>query len=326
MRRRGVRGNGLDAWPGYVDALSTLLMVIIFVLLVFVLAQAFLSVALNGRQTALDRLSREMAQLTQLLSLERGHGHALELSVATLRLQHQGDAATAATLSSEVAADTAKLAAADKLGSDAQAQVALLNRQLAELQQQLAAIVQALDLSQKDLKDRDARITDLGNRLNIALADKVNELKRYRSEFFGRLSALLAGRPGIRVVGDRFVFQSEVLFPPGSAELSAAGREQMRTLARTLKQIAAEIPPDLPWILRVDGHADRQPIVSAAFPTNWELSSARAITVVKLLIAEGVRPQNLAATAFSQFQPLDDGNGPEAFTRNRRIELRLTDR
>ena len=326
MRRRGVRNNGLDAWPGYVDALSTLLMVVIFVLLVFVLAQAFLSVALNGRQTALDRLSREMAQLTQLLSLEKGHSHALELSVATLKLQHEGDAAAAAALSGEVAADTARLAAADRLGSDAQAQVALLNRQLAELQQQLAAIAQALDLSQKDLKDRDARITDLGARLNVALADKVNELKRYRSEFFGRLSALLAGRPGIRVVGDRFVFQSEVLFPPGSAELSAAGREQMRTLARTLKQIAAEIPSDLPWILRVDGHADRQPIVSAAFPTNWELSSARAITVVKLLIAEGVRPQNLAATAFSQFQPLDDGNGPEAFARNRRIELRLTDR
>ena len=326
MRRRGVRNNGLDAWPGYVDALSTLLMVVIFVLLVFVLAQAFLSVALNGRQTALDRLSREMAQLTQLLSLEKGHSHALELSVATLRLQHEGDAANAATLAGEVATDAAKLAAANTLGSDAQAQVALLNRQLAELQQQLAAIAQALDLSQKDLKDRDVRITDLGNRLNIALADKVNELKRYRSEFFGRLSALLAGRPGIRVVGDRFVFQSEVLFPPGSAELSAAGREQMRTLARTLKQIAAEIPSDLPWILRVDGHADRQPIVSAAFPTNWELSSARAITVVKLLIAEGVRPQNLAATAFSQFQPLDDGDGPEAFARNRRIELRLTDR
>ena len=326
MRRRGVRNNGLDAWPGYVDALSTLLMVIIFVLLVFVLAQAFLSVALNGRQTALDRLSREMTQLTQLLSLEKGNSHALELQVATLKLRHETDSATAAALSGEVAADTAKLATADKLGADAQAQVALLNRQLAELQQQLAAIAQALDLSQKDLKERDSRITDLGNRLNIALADKVNELKRYRSEFFGRLSALLAGRPGIRVVGDRFVFQSEVLFPPGSAELSAAGREQMRTLARTLKQIAAEIPPDLPWILRVDGHADRQPIVNSVFPTNWELSSARAITVVKLLIAEGVKPQNLAATAFSQFQPLDNGDSPEALARNRRIELRLTDR
>ena len=128
------------------------------------------------------------------------------------------------------------------------------------------------------------------------------------------------------MVGDRFVFQSEVLFPPGSAALSPAGRDQMRTLARTLRQIAAEIPPDLPWIMRVDGHADRQPITNAAFPTNWELSSARAITVVKLLIAEGVRPQNLAATGFSQFQPLDAGDGAEALARNRRIELRLTDR
>ncbi|WP_419729786.1 peptidoglycan -binding protein [Lichenicola sp.] len=326
MRRRGVRGNGLDAWPGYVDALSTLLMVIIFVLLVFVLAQAFLSVALNGRQSALDRLTREMAQLTQLLSLEKGHSQSLEYSVATLKSQHIRDEVSAATLAAELNADTAKLASADKLSTDSQAQVALLNQQLAELQKQLAAISQALDISQADIKDRDAKITDLGNKLNLALADKVEQLKRYRSEFFGRLSQLLAHQPGIRVVGDRFVFQSEVLFPPGSAELSAAGRAQMNTLARTLKTIAAEIPPDLPWILRVDGHADRQPIANTAFATNWELSSARAITVVKLLTADGINPQNLAATGFSQFQPLDNGSTPEAYARNRRIELRLTDR
>jgi chemotaxis protein MotB len=326
MRRRGARGNGLDAWPGYVDALSTLLMVIIFVLLVFVLAQAFLSVALTGRQTALDRLTREMTQLTQLLSLEKGKSHGLELSVATLKTQHDRDLAAAAALSATIASDTAKLSAQDKLTADSQAQVVLLNQQLAELQKQLAAIAQALDVSQASLKERDARITDLGNKLNIALADKVEELKRYRSEFFGRLSQLLAGRPGIRVVGDRFVFQSEVLFPIGSAQLSPAGAAQMRTLAHTLKQIASEIPADVPWILRVDGHADRQPIAHSAFPTNWELSAARSITVVKLLIAEGVKPQNLAATAFSQFQPLDAGSTPDAFARNRRIELRLTDR
>ncbi len=326
MRRRSNRGNGLDAWPGYVDALSTLLMVIIFVLLVFVLAQAFLSAALSGRQTALDRLTREMAQLTQLLSMEKGKSQALELSVASLKAQHDRDAAAAGALSAQVSADNAQIASQTKLTTDAQAQVTLLNQQLAELQKQLAAITQALDISQAGLKDRDAKITDLGNKLNLALADKVEELKRYRSEFFGRLSALLANRPGIHVVGDRFVFQSEVLFPPGSAELSAAGREQIRTLAKTLKQIAAEIPKDVPWILRVDGHADRQPIANTAFPTNWELSAARAITVVKLLVAEGVKPQNLAATGFSQFQPLDTGNSQEAFARNRRIELRLTDR
>ncbi len=333
MRRRQSTRNGLDAWPGYVDALSTLLMVIIFVLLVFVLAQAFLSVALNGRQHVLDRLQSEMAQLTELLSLERAKTHDLGLSVATLRTQRErSEAARGAlqaqtqALGAQLAQETSQAQTQAKLGSDAQAQVALLNQQLAELEKQLAAITEALDITQKDVRDRDARISDLGNKLNLALADKVEQLKRYRSEFFGRLSQVLANRPGIRVVGDRFVFQSEVLFPPGSAELSKPGAEQMRALAGTLKQIAAEIPPDLPWVLRVDGHADRQRITGGHFATNWELSAGRAITVVKLLIDEGVRPQNVAAAAFSEYQPLDPGSTPEAFAKNRRIELRLTDR
>ena len=333
MRRRQSTRNGLDAWPGYVDALSTLLMVIIFVLLVFVLAQAFLSVALNGRQHVLDRLQSEMAQLTELLSLERAKTHDLGLSVATLRTQRERSEAArgalqaqAEALGAQLAQETSQAQTQAKLGSDAQAQVALLNQQLAELEKQLAAITEALDITQKAVRDRDARISDLGNKLNLALADKVEQLKRYRSEFFGRLSQVLANRPGIRVVGDRFVFQSEVLFPPGSAELSKPGAEQMRALAGTLKQIAAEIPPDLPWVLRVDGHADRQRITGGHFATNWELSAGRAITVVKLLIDEGVRPQNVAAAAFSEYQPLDPGSTPEAFAKNRRIELRLTDR
>ena len=333
MRRRHSTRNGLDAWPGYVDALSTLLMVIIFVLLVFVLAQAFLSVALNGRQHVLDRLQSEMAQLTELLSLERVKTHDLGLSVATLRAQRERSEAArgalqaqAQTLGAQLAQETSQAQTEAKLGSDAQAQVALLNQQLAELEKQLAAITEALDITQKDVRDRDAKISDLGNKLNLALADKVEQLKRYRSEFFGRLSQVLANRPGIRVVGDRFVFQSEVLFPPGSAELSKPGAEQMRALAGTLKQIGSEIPPDLPWVLRVDGHADRQRITGGHFATNWELSAGRAITVVKLLIDEGVRPQNVAAAAFSEYQPLDPGSTPEAFAKNRRIELRLTDR
>ncbi|MBE7212863.1 MAG: peptidoglycan -binding protein, partial [Gluconacetobacter diazotrophicus] len=259
-------------------------------------------------------------------SLEKSKGHALELSVATLRSQHESDQRSNGALSAQLLAETAKADEADKLSADKVAQVSLLNQQLAQLQQQLAAIAQALDVSKAAVGERDAKIADLGTKLNLALADKVEELKRYRSEFYGRLSTLLKNRPGIRVVGDRFVFQSEVLFPTGSADISAAGRDQMRTLARTLKQIGGEIPPDLPWILRVDGHADRQPITNSAFPTNWELSAARAIAVVKLLIAEGVKPEHLAATAFAQFQPLDGSATLDAFARNRRIELRLTDR
>ncbi|MBS0562108.1 MAG: peptidoglycan -binding protein, partial [Proteobacteria bacterium] len=176
-------------------------------------------------------------------------------------------------------------------------------------------------------RDKDAQITNLGQKLNAALAAKVEELQQYRSDFFGKLRQVLAGRPGIQVVGDRFVFQSEVLFPVGSADVTPAGEEQMRLLAISIRQIAAEIPPDVNWILRVDGHADKQKLSgSGAFASNWELSAARAIAVVKLLIDQGVPANHLAATAFGDTQPLDPSDTPQAYARNRRIELRLTDR
>jgi chemotaxis protein MotB len=170
------------------------------------------------------------------------------------------------------------------------------------------------------------QIANLSSRLNVALASKVEELQRYRSEFFGRLREVLQNRPDIQIVGDRFVFQSEVLFPVGSADMTPAGQEQVRALAATLKQIAAEIPKDLNWILRVDGHADRQPVSGGQFASNWELSAQRAINVVKLLAQEGVPSNRLAATGFGEFQPLDGTEGPASYARNRRIELRLTDR
>ena len=324
-RRSSARG-GLDAWPGYVDALSTLLMVIIFVLLVFVLAQAFLSVALNGREHVLDRLQQQMARLTEMLSLERTKTHDLGLSIATLTAQRDKSLAQKQALSATLAKESGQLQAQSKLSTDAQAQVSQLNQQLAQLEQQLAAITQALDISEANLKARDAKIADLGNRLNVALADKVEVLKRYRSEFFGQLRQVLANQPGIRIVGDRFVFQSEVLFPIGSAQISPEGADQMKKLAATLKQIATQIPPDLSWILRVDGHADSQPISGGHFSDNWQLSAARAIAVVKLLIGQGVPPEHLAATAFSSYQPLDAAHTPQAYAKNRRIELRLTDR
>jgi chemotaxis protein MotB len=176
------------------------------------------------------------------------------------------------------------------------------------------------------MTDKDTQIANLGQRLNAALASKVEELQQYRSEFFGKLRALLADRPGISIVGDRFVFQSEVLFPVGSAELTPAGADQIHTLATTIKQIATEIPANLPWIMRVDGHADRQPVSGGQFASNWELSAERAINVVKLLIIEGVPPEHLAAAAFSDYQPIDTADTSAAFAKNRRIELRLTDR
>ncbi len=469
LRRRSA-SDELNPWPGYVDALSTLLMVIIFVLLVFVLAQAFLSVALTGRDRALDRLNRQVAELTDMLSLERGRGGELQLSMAGLNrdlqaaaaardgltralaamrdqagrtaadrdaLQAERDrlsarladaelqsasaqartqalqgrlaevagrtdvagqdaatvagqladtrrqlaalrtqaAAAQAELDRTVAADRATLEArlgdiakltdqvralsalrddlerqaqdaaaratteaerraaaaaqlADEqhLSESGRAQVALLTRQMDQLRTQMTQVAAALGLAEAAGRDKDTQIANLGSKLNAALASKVEELQRYRSEFFGRLREVLAGRPGIQVVGDRFVFQSEVLFPPGSADMTPAGQDEIKALAATLKDISKDIPPDLNWILRVDGHADRTPVGRGAFASNWELSSQRAINVVKLLADEGVPPNRLAATGFGEYQPLDGTDSPASLARNRRIELRLTDR
>ncbi len=549
-RRRARGGGGLDAWPGYVDALSTLLMVLIFVLMVFVLAQGFLSVALSSRDRALDRLNRQVAELAELLSLERGQtselrnaltrtadelrgaaaardalqaqlrdlreerdrlsgerdaargerdqltarladleltsrgaperiamlerqladalqraeatgGDAVQtvarLTEATRALaaerttrqqqearaadldrqlgEARGAAETArqelaglrrqlaeaqgqlaevqrqlaamrqemAALDQQVKADRATIearlsdiarlgeqvraltalrdqlerqaqeaarragdetqrrtaaeatagseqerrlaveraAAAEaerrqaaervageqtRLADSARAQVALLGRQIEELRNQLARIAAALDAAEASGRDKDAQISALGTRLNAALAARVEELQRYRSDFFGRLRDVLGDRPDVRIVGDRFIFQSEVLFPPGSADLSSTGQQQIRAIARVLQDLAAKIPPDVNWLLRVDGHADRTPIRSPRYASNWELSAARAIAVSQLLMAEGLPPNRVAATAFGDNQPIDPGDTPEALARNRRIELRFTDR
>ena len=226
------------------------------------------------------------------------------------------------------AAVETQLASEKQLGDSAKAQIALLNQQVDELKAQLTTVANALDLAKTQGQEKDTQIANLGQKLNMALAAKVEELQRYRSEFFGKLRDVLANRPGIQIVGDRFVFQSEVLFPVGSADLTPAGVSGITALAITIKDIATEIPPDIEWILRVDGHTDRQPIkgVGGQFASNWELSAARAITVVKLLIADGVPAEHLAATAFGDNQPLDPANTPDAYAKNRRIELRLTDR
>ncbi|MBK1658729.1 peptidoglycan -binding protein, partial [Paracraurococcus ruber] len=231
------------------------------------------------------------------------------------------------------AAEAERRAAAERAGSEqarlaesARAQVALLSRQIEELRAQLGRLTAALDQAEASTRERDAQILTLGARLNAALAARVEELQRYRSDFFGRLRDLLGDRPEVRIVGDRFIFQSEVLFPPASADLSQPGQQQIREIARILLDLAQRIPRDVNWLLRVDGHADRTPIRSARYASNWELSAARAIAVSQLLMQEGLPPNRVAATAFGDNQPIDPGDTPEALARNRRIELRLTDR
>lgn len=435
---RSAQRRSVNIWPGFVDALATLLLVIIFVLMVFMVAQYFLSVALSGRDEALSRLQREVVDLANLLALERTANADLRIDVSQLSSELQSSLTERESLNAQLAAlvdsnedlearlgaaqaenaqvakqledayktieanketievqlaqlanlqklrdemaerlrvneDAAKLVAKEledaykaieadrekirmqlqdiailqslrdelmsklgateaerdeqkKLSDEAQAQLLILNRQIAALRQQLSRIAVTLEATEAEIQEKDVRIADLGRRLNVALASKVQELARYRSEFFGRLREVLGRRQDIRIVGDRFIFQSEVLFASGSAELGEAGQAQLAQLATTLKEISAKIPKDIPWILRVDGHTDRAPISTALFPSNWELSAARAISVVQFLIRQGISPDNLAATGFGEYQPLETALNDEAFRRNRRIELKLDSR
>jgi chemotaxis protein MotB len=429
------RQGGINYWPGFVDALAALLVVVVFLIMVFALAQAFLSDALSGRDKALGKLNRQIDELARMLNLERSVNTELRLSVSELsaqlqnsisardtlkarlsdsvselsisrqesadglaalreqvsvdkgtielqlrdlaRLKHDITALRTVrdTLETEVASITgelgdvrdlskeleAKLASAKERTSLAQkelderdirlsellqraekaetsfgeerefskqvkSRVALLNQQLSQLRAQVAALNKALEASEALSEDKDIQIVNLGQRLNQALATKVQELARYRSEFFGRLREVLGGRGDIRIVGDRFVFQSEVLFESGKAVLNPQGEAQLAKLAETLKDIASQIPEDLEWILRVDGHTDERPISTAKFPSNWELSSARAISVVKFLAQQGITPDNLVAAGFGQYQPIDAGRDEISYLRNRRIEFKLDQR
>ena len=337
---RSRRIDSVNYWPGFVDALSTMLLVIIFLLSVFMLAQFFLSREVSGKDTAMAKLNRQIEELTNLLAMERTAKNdaqsGLGLLSATLDASKQEQArlqgllaqgaANAEAVGGKASAEVTALDAQKEVSARALAQVDILNQQISALRRQLAAIEDALAASEASGKEAQTKIADLGSRLNTALAQKVQELARYRSDFFGRLRQILGSRPGIRVVGDRFVFESSVLFESAKADVSPAGHQSLDDLAAAVIDLEREIPPDIPWILRIDGHTDRQPISGGPFRSNWELSSARAIAVVQYLITKGIPPERLAAAGFGEFQPIDPGQDEESFARNRRIELKLTER
>lgn len=369
------RRRPLDFWPGFVDALASLLMVMVFVILIFVIGQFVLADAVSGRDRALAQLNAELAALAQTLSLTQTARETAEVRVGELSASlvasererealgneilaardelhaaqdeardRREEAARIATdiaalqrLKAELEAEAARLASAldtserglkehKEMSAAAIAQVELLNRQLAAVREQLEQLNAALDASRLAARDKDLKLEELGRELNLALAGRVKELARYRSEFFGRLQDVLGKRKDVQIVGDRFVFSSEVLFPSASDEVSADGMIQLTRLAETLKALATDMPGDLPWVLQVDGHTDRRPISNARFPSNWELSTARALAIVKFLRSQGIPPERLAATGYGEFHPLDARTTEEAHARNRRIELKLTSR
>ena len=338
---RARRDSGMNYWPGFVDALSTLILGFIFLVTVFAVVQFYLTQEVSGKDTALNRLNSQIAQLTELLSLEKTGKLSLEEQLNALRSSlassegerdrykglYEGIGSGAADAQGKAAELSGQLDSEKRLTARALAQVEVLNQQIAALRRQLSALESALDASEKKDKDAQSRIADLGQRLNVALAQRVQELSRYRSDFFGRLRTILGNRPDIRIVGDRFVFQSEVFFDTGKATLDKPeGRAELDGLASALLELEKKIPGEIPWVLRVDGHTDVRPIASAQFPSNWALSSARAISVVQYLIQKGISPQHLVAAGFGEFQPLDTDKTEDAYRKNRRIELKLTER
>lgn len=393
-RRRG--GSADYTWPGYVDALTTLLMVLIFLLSLFSVAQFTLSDALSNRESAIDSLKKQVGDLASLLSLEKTTSQNLQKDLEQLTLQLRQNQAERDRLNADLASErrasdalkverdqlterltsmlaererltaalqesakeaetktadlqkeierqrleltrlAASLAAANnekgklfgdlteeqKLSAEQKAAVVRLTAELNALKEELGRLNAALEAADVKAKEQQAQIFDLGQRLNRALASKVEELARYRSEFFGKLREALRGQRDVQIVGDRFVFQSEVLFPSGSAQLQPAGEKQLASVAQRLIEIASRIPKDINWVLQVDGHTDDKPIKSALYPSNWELSAARAIAVVKFLHSEGIPNDRLVAAGYGEYQPLSSIDT----ARNRRIELKLTSR
>ncbi len=382
MRRGRASRERVDIWPGFVDALSTLLLVTMFLLVVFVLAQFFLGQLLQGRNVTVERLQSQLAEARRELAQERrtvtdlrlgleqaqtdlralraekadveaqlsdaqaerdmldrrlaraeSNRRALEQSLADASREQQrlqGEVRLRENQIRQLAALVDQLesrkTAAEQGAKKSREQLETLRAQLRTLTRQLSQVTAALDAREAEITRQSARIAELGNRLNLALASKVEELSRYRSDFFGRLRQVLGDRPDIRVVGDRFVFQSEVLFRTGEAEIGEQGRRELKKFVDAFKEIMPEIPSDLPWVLQIDGHTDKRPIHTARFPSNWELSTARAIAVANFLIENGIPPERVAARGFAEFQPLDPGDSEEAYRRNRRIEIKLTTR
>ena len=375
-RSRSRIRRSADIWPGFVDAISTLLLVLIFLLTIFLASEFLLSKLLSNKDDALEGLNMQIYQLSELLSLEKKENKDLTSTISKLNNKLNNASLASDLLSMEFSdlknknielnklinslksdsnkiqennknldvkntnleaelikllntlrATKVKLNKAEedmKLSEAAKNQVAVLNMQIAELRDQLNIIQNLLDINMENIKKKDIQIVELGKKLNTALAVKVGELNQYKSEFFGRLRSILGNRNDVRIVGDRFIFQSEVLFASGSAEVGKEGVTQLQKLSKILLDISKDIPTDIPWVLQIQGHTDQNPINTSLYPSNWELSAARAISVGKVLISSGVNSDKISVAGFAEFQPLEIGSDSLSLRKNRRIEIKLT--
>lgn len=337
---RRAKRRDFDVWPGYVDALSSMLMMIALVLMVMVAAQFYLGNALNSKDIALGELAGKLRALADSLSLEQNTSKSLKARNQELEATFEKGQAELGLLRTKLSEKDSLMAALEgekkTLGDELTktktqtdsltVQLSSLGKQIEELNKKLQLLTADLSSANSKLLDRDKQITDLDQKLKKAMVKKVEELADYRSEFFGKLKKALSNRPEIRVVGDRFVFQSEVLFASASAELADGGKQELVKIADTLQEMSRSIPKEVNWIVTVIGHTDRRPISTSQFPSNLELSTARAVSVVKFLTDAGIPAARLAATGYGEHLPIENGNTEEAFAKNRRIELKFTNK
>lgn len=330
-RRR--RSSEANIWPGFVDGLSTLLLVLMFVLSIFVVAQFYLGTKLTSvkdelatKDSELARLTARINELAEQLGLAQAEKDKLAAQVLALETTIAVKEAEIASLGSAVAASAEELKAEKALTEGQKSQIATLNAQLAALRKQLQSLQEALDAAEAKDREQNAQIENLSQRLNAALARKVQELQEVRSRLFEALRAALGDRTDIKVVGDRFVFESDILFSSCSATIGEPGKLELNKLADILLDIKDDIPADVPWVLRVDGHADATPLgpsCSQYFASNLELSAQRAIAVVDYLKLRGVPAKRLMATGSGSEWPLVSGYSAASLAQNRRIEFKL---
>lgn len=337
----------INVWPGYVDALSALLMLIIFMLLIYVVSQLYLSQTLSDRNMELARLNDRLNDISRLLGLEKDkntvlqsqleasvtRNEELQMRFESVRNQLMQQSAEAQAreeqlnaLNQAIEEREQALDEKDELSASQQDMILRLSNQIAALEHQLRQIASALKLQEQQTAEKEAELEDVSRRLNTLLAERVNELEQYQSEFFARLRRILEENENIRVVGDRFLLPSELLFASGSAQLGEDGQGELDKLAEVLLDVVERIPEDIDWILRIDGHTDVIPINTPQFPSNWELSTARAVAVVRYLAEQGIPERRMVAAGFGEFFPVADGTSADALQQNRRIELKLTDR
>lgn len=335
--RRSKHRSGLDIWPGYVDALSTMLMMVALVLVIMMAAQFALSNALNTREVQMSELAARLQKLTDALNVEKTTSEDLRGKKAQLEAHMKQVQDETSVIRNRLTESEGKLSGlvgerdaakremdkAFQETSSLKVQLSDMVKQIEDLNKKLSLLTADLATAKSSITDKEIKIKDLDAKLKKKMLQKVEELSEYRSEFFGRLKKALGNRSDIKIVGDRFVFQSEVFFQSASADLQDSGKEQLSKLAETLKQIATTIPKDINWILSVVGHTDKRPINSPQFRSNWELSAARAISVVKFLVEQGIPPERLSATGYGEYQPTDPGNDDAALSRNRRIEIKF---